>query len=90
MSDLETRIAQAKGDEPADIVLRGGAVFCVVTGGMIRGDVALCGDRIVGIGATYEGQRVIDVTGLTLVPVSSTHICMWKALVSRLLSLIAL
>ncbi|MCH2163781.1 MAG: adenine deaminase [Marinovum sp.] len=68
MSDLETRIAQAKGDEPADIVLRGGAVFCVVTGGMIRGDVALCGDRIVGIGATYEGQRVIDVTGLTLVP----------------------
>ncbi|MGS4946619.1 adenine deaminase [Meridianimarinicoccus sp. RP-17] len=65
---LEDRIAQARGDTPADLVLRGGQVLCVVTGDMIPGDVAICGDTIVGIGAEYDGMRVIDVTGQTLVP----------------------
>ena len=68
MSDLEQRIAQARGDSPADIVLRGGKVFDLITGSMIEGDVAICGDRVVGIGDEYEGQQVIDVSGLTLVP----------------------
>jgi len=65
---LERRIAQGRGDEPADLVLRGGTVWCMVTGAHIPGDVAICGDRIVGIGAEYEGKRVIDVTGKLLVP----------------------
>jgi len=65
---LEHRIAQARGDMPADLVLRGGQVLCVVTGDMIDGDVAICGDKIVGIGADYDGARVINVTGKTLVP----------------------
>lgn len=68
MSDLEQRIAAARGDVPADLVLRGGAVFCVVTGDLIPGDVAILGDRIVGIGAEYEGRTVRDVSGLILVP----------------------
>jgi adenine deaminase len=65
---LERRIAQGRGDEPADLVLRGGRVWCMVTGARIAGDVAICGDTIVGIGAAYEGARVIDVTGKLLVP----------------------
>ena len=65
---LETRIAQGRGDEPADLVLTGGTVWDMVTGARIPGDVAICGDRIVGIGASYEGKRVIDVTGKLLVP----------------------
>ena len=68
MSTLETRIAQGRGDEPADLVLRGGRVWCMVTGAMIEGDVAICGDRVVGIGHSYEGKQVIDVTGKVLVP----------------------
>jgi adenine deaminase len=68
MADLDTRIRQGRGDEPADLVLRGGQVFCVVTGDLIAGDVAICGDTIVGIGADYAAKRVIDVSGLTLVP----------------------
>lgn len=66
--ELERRIAQGRGDETADLVLRGGQVLCLVTGDMIAGDVAICGDTIVGIGAEYEGARVIDVAGKTLVP----------------------
>jgi adenine deaminase len=83
MADLIQRIAQGRGDEPADIVLRGGQVFCVVTGQMIAGDVAICGDTIVGIGADYDGARVIDVTGLTLVPgFIDTHLHIESSLVT--------
>ena len=65
---LETRIAQGRGDEPADLVLKGGVVWDMVTGAKIPGDVAICGDRIVGIGAAYQGKQEVDVTGKLLVP----------------------
>jgi len=68
MDDLECRIAAGRGDIPADLVLRGGAVFCVVTGDLIPGDVAILGYLIVGIGADYEGHDQRDVSGGILVP----------------------
>lgn len=68
MAELATRIAQGRGDAPADLVLRGGRVFDLVTGTLIDGDVAICGDTIVGTGAAYEGVRIIDVGGAVLVP----------------------
>ncbi|WP_323765325.1 adenine deaminase [Marinovum sp.] len=83
MTDLETRIAQGRGDQPADTVLRGGQVFCLVTGERIAGDVAICGDRIVGIGADYEGREVVDVSGLTLVPgFIDTHLHIESSLIT--------
>lgn len=83
MAKLEQRIAQGRGDEPADLVLRGGAVFDLVTGESIAGDVAICGDTIVGIGADYEGRDVMDVTGLTLVPgFIDTHLHIESSLVT--------
>jgi adenine deaminase len=83
MTDLETRIAQGRGDVPADLVLRGGRVFDVVTGAVIDGDVAIAGDTIVGTGAAYEAREVIDVTGLTLVPgFIDTHLHIESSLVT--------
>ena len=83
MADLEQRIAQGRGDAPADLVLRGGRVFDLITGAMIAGDVAICGGTIVGIGAEYEGKRVIDVTGLILVPgFIDTHLHIESSLVT--------
>jgi adenine deaminase len=80
---LATRIAQGRGDEPADLVLRGGTVWCLVTGAMIPGDVAICGDTIVGIGAAYDGRRVIDVSGCTLVPgFIDTHLHIESSLIT--------
>ena len=67
MDDLERRIAQGRGDASADIVIRGGQVLDLVTGDLIAGDVAVCGGRVVGIGADYEGSQIIDATGLTLI-----------------------
>ena len=83
MTSLETRIAQARGDAPADLVLRGGTVFDLITGEAIRGDVAIGGDRIVGVGEDYEAERVIDVSGLTLVPgFIDTHLHIESSLVT--------
>ena len=66
--NLEKKIAQARSDVPADLLLKGGRVFDVVTGQFIEADVAICGGEIAGVGHGYEGHEVHDVTGLTLVP----------------------
>ncbi|MFT5744385.1 MAG: adenine deaminase [Paracoccaceae bacterium] len=83
MSKLTDRIAQGRGDAPADIVLRGGRVFDVVTGAFLKGDVAICGDTIVGTCADYDGKQIVDVTGLTLVPgFIDTHLHIESSLVT--------
>ena len=83
MSDLETQIAQGHGDEPADLVLRGGIVWDLVTDTLIEGDVAICGDTIVGIGADYEGKAQIHLNGQTLVPgFIDTHLHIESSLVT--------
>jgi adenine deaminase len=82
MADLETRIAQARGDEPADLVLRAG-IYDLITGEMIDGDVAICGDTIVGVGEAYDGREVRGPQGLTLVPgFIDTHLHVESSLVT--------
>ena len=68
MAGLEKRIAQGRGDEAADLVLKGGRILDLITGELIAGDVAICGDSIVGVYESYEGKREIDVGGAILVP----------------------
>jgi adenine deaminase len=80
---LARRIAIGAGREPADLVIRGAEVLSLTTGDRIAGDVALCGDRIAGIGQGYEGARVFDAAGLTLVPgFIDTHLHVESALVT--------
>ncbi|WP_101067191.1 adenine deaminase [Roseovarius salinarum] len=81
---LETLIAQGRGEVPAETVLRGGEVFSPVTGEMIAGDVAIgAGGRIAGIGETYDGRTVIDVAGRILVPgFIDTHLHIESSLVT--------
>ncbi len=83
MADLERRIAQGRADMPADMVLRGGRMLDLVTGELLEGDVAICGDVIVGTLDHYDGARVIDVTGLILVPgFIDTHLHIESSLVT--------
>ena len=83
MTPLPNFIRQGRGQEPADLVLRGGRVLDLVTGALLDGDVAICGDTIVGTCADYEGKRVIDVTGLVLVPgFIDTHLHIESSLVT--------
>ena len=84
-ADIAKRIAQGAGDEPADLVLKGGRILDLVTGEIFDGDVAICGDTIVGTQATYEGRRETDVAGLTLVPgFIDTHLHIESSLVTPL------
>lgn len=83
MADLNARIEQGRGDEPADLVLTGGRIFDLVTGTFIAGDIAICGDTIVGIADHYEGREMIDVSGLILVPgFIDTHLHIESSLVT--------
>lgn len=60
-------LAAARGDEPADLVLKGGFVFNGFTGEWEVGDVAIIGDTIAGIGS-YKGKEELDVTGKYVTP----------------------
>ncbi len=76
-------ISQGRGETPADMVLKGGRVLDVVTGDFVEGDVAICGDTIVGIGEQYSGHLEIDVRGKTLVPgFIDTHLHIESSLVT--------
>lgn len=66
--DLARRLAVARGDEPADLVLKGGRVLSVFTGESLEADVAICGEHVAGVGLGYEGTTTADVSGLTLLP----------------------
>ena len=65
---LKRRIRQGRGLEVADIVLRGGRVFDLITGELVESDVAICGDQIVGVFDRYEGKTIVDCSGKILVP----------------------
>jgi adenine deaminase len=65
--DLGRRIAIARGDEPADLVLRGGHVFSSFTREWLETDVAIADGFVAGLGS-YQGRETIDVAGAYLVP----------------------
>ena len=67
-SDLVRRIAVARGDEPADVVLSGGRVLSVFTGEFLEADVAIVGQHVAGVGPGYEGTERLDVSDLILLP----------------------
>ena len=66
-SPLEDQIGVALGQQEADLVLKGGHVFNVFLKTWEDADVAISGNKIVGIGE-YKGKEEIDVTGLYLTP----------------------
>ena len=80
---LKRAIAQGRGQEPADLVLKNGSFYDLVTGRVIASDIAICGDRIVGTCGTYHGQTEIDITGHIVVPgFIDTHLHVESSLVT--------
>jgi adenine deaminase len=67
VSDLPRRLAVARGDEPADLVVRGGRVLCVFTREWLEADVAVVDGWIAGLGE-YDGRETIDASGRYVVP----------------------
>jgi adenine deaminase len=67
MKDLARRLAIARGDEPADLVVRGGRVFSVFTREWLETDIAVADGHVAGLGA-YEGREALDAFGRYVVP----------------------
>jgi adenine deaminase len=65
--DLKSLIRHARGDEPADLLLRNGRVVNVLSGQVEAGSVAIAGDFIVGLG-DYAAREVIDLDGAFVAP----------------------
>src|SRR6266581_1568956 len=66
-SDLSRRLAVARGDEPADVVVRGGRVLSVFTREWLDVDIAIADGWVAGLGE-YEGRDVVDASGRFVVP----------------------
>jgi len=67
MADLARRLAVARGDEPADLVVRGGSVLSVFTREWLETDIAIADGYVAGLG-DYEGTEEVDATGRFVVP----------------------
>lgn len=82
---LKARIQQAKGDEPADLVIKNAKTLDVITGEVFDGDIAITKDTIVGVAESYSGKTEIDGRGLTAVPgFIDTHLHVESSLVTPL------
>ena len=61
-------IAVARGNQPADLILANAKVVNTFTGEIMSGNVAICGDRIAGVGDYSEAKQTLDVSGKYLAP----------------------
>lgn len=84
--DMLTRaIRQGRGLEACDLVIKDVQLLDIITGGLETTDIGICGDRIVGTYASYEGKQTIDGRGLTAVPgFIDTHLHVESSLVTPL------
>ena len=64
---LEKYVKAAKRETPADLVLKNATYLDVFSGKLRKGDIAVVGDKIVGMGE-YSGVEEIDCSGLTVLP----------------------
>jgi adenine deaminase len=67
MPDLARRLAVARGDEPAELVVRGGRVFSAFTREWLQTDVAVVDGHVAGLG-DYHGVEELDASGRYVVP----------------------
>ncbi len=61
-------LAAARGEQPADLLLRNGRVVNVLSGEVEEADVALFGGRIAGVGAGYTAGETVDLQGAFIAP----------------------
>lgn len=83
ISALKNQIDQAMGREPADVVIKNVKILNVLTGDISAGDIAICGERIIGTHYSYKGKTEIDGSLLYAVPgFIDTHVHIESSLVT--------
>ena len=66
--DLTELISVARGTEPADLVLKNARIINTLIGETEQGNVAICGDRVAGVGDYQKAREIIDLQGAYLAP----------------------
>jgi len=61
-------ISVAKGELPADLLLANAKVVNAFSGEIEPGNVAICGDRIAGVGDYHQAKQVLDLGGKYIAP----------------------
>ncbi len=70
-SEMPTRLAQARGDETLDLLIRNIQILDVITGETYPSCIAIGGEFIVGVGLDYQNtkaKRVLDGGGAFVTP----------------------
>ena len=88
MEDLKSRIEQKKrlidvaaGRVPAELVLKDVQYVNVYSGELLRGDIAIEGGRIAGVGS-YTGRQELHLKGIVCPGLMDAHIHLESSLVS--------
>ena len=66
--NLRELISVAKGETPADLLLKNGRIVNTFIGEIEQADVAIYGDRIAGVGNYDRATEIIDLEGSFLAP----------------------
>ncbi|MBI4187047.1 MAG: adenine deaminase [Chloroflexi bacterium] len=61
-------VSVARGKLPADLILANARVVNVFTGKVEPGNVAICGDRIAGVGDYHQAAQQLDLAGRYVAP----------------------
>ena len=56
--DLKKLISVAKGEAPADLIVKNARIVNTFIGSIEFSNVAICGDRIAGVGDYEEGRTI--------------------------------
>ncbi|WP_336944770.1 adenine deaminase [Asaia sp. BMEF1] len=81
--EIERRVRQGAGTEPADLVIRNVRLFDLVSGALLPGDIAICGTQIIGTLDSYQGVREIDGQNRIAVPgFIDTHLHVESSLIT--------
>jgi adenine deaminase len=68
-NELKRVLSVARGESPADLLLKNVAVLDLVCGDLMHTNIAISGNTIAGLGDDYlEAEEVRDLEGLTAVP----------------------
>lgn len=68
MNNVERLLAVARGEAPADLLLKNAQIVNTFTGEIEPGNVAICEGRIAGVGDYDQARDTIDLAGQYLAP----------------------
>jgi adenine deaminase len=82
---LTRLIKVARGEEPADLVIKGGQIVNVLSSEIYPADIAICGEVIAGVG-NYSGRNELDARGKFITPgfidghmhIESSMVTVWE------------